>query len=335
MADPVTDQMRNMNVQDASSDSGVEDDKTAKSPRKTSSDAKKRFGVDTDNMSHRPGGGNVQVFSEKVTTMKVAPRTDTSRPKSAMTPRSTPKELSPVTPKPPTPNLKAVQSKINSLKNASHTPGGGNVKVLDAKVDFSNVQSKVGSKEKIHHKPKGGDKKIESRKLNWETESKVGSLKNVTHSPGGGNVKILDQKIEIKAQSKVGSTANLKHKPGGGDKKIETIKLDFKDSAKPKVGSLEKVKHKPGGGDVQILDEKVDFSETAKPKVGSLEKVKHTPGGGDKKIETQKLNFKDTARPRTDTGASSGERLKSLDSTGARNSRSTSVTSSQDGSLQG
>jgi len=34
------------------------------------------------------------------------------------------------------------------------------IKVLNAKVDFSNVGSKVGSKDKIDHKPKGGDKKV-------------------------------------------------------------------------------------------------------------------------------------------------------------------------------
>ena len=34
------------------------------------------------------------------------------------------------------------------------------VKVVSAKVDFSNVSSKVGSKDKIDHKPKGGDKKV-------------------------------------------------------------------------------------------------------------------------------------------------------------------------------
>ncbi|XP_052803367.1 microtubule-associated protein tau-like isoform X2 [Mya arenaria] len=312
---------------DASSDSGVEDDKAGKSPVK-SSGIPRKYGVDSNNMQYKPGGGNVQVFSQKVVnTKEIKPRTDTTRPRSAMSPRPTRKE-SPLSPK-PSPNTKFVQSKIGSLANTKHVPGGGNVKVLDAKVDFTNVSSKVGSKDKIHHKPAGGDKKIESQKLAWKTESRVGSMKNASHSPGGGNVKILDQKVEVKAQAKVGSTANLKHKPGGGDKKIETQKLEFKESAKPKVGSMDKVKHKPGGGDVRILDEKVDFTEKAKPKVGSMDKVKHTPGGGDKKIETQKLKFKESARARTDTGANSGEKQRSRSST---HSRSESVTSSQDGS---
>lgn len=45
---------------------------------------------------------------------------------------------------------------------------------------------------------------------------------------------------------------NATYKPGGGDKKIETVKLDFKDKAKPKVGSKENAKHIPGGGSIKV-----------------------------------------------------------------------------------
>jgi len=45
---------------------------------------------------------------------------------------------------------------------------------------------------------------------------------------------------------------NAAHKPGGGDKKIESLKMDFKDKAKPKVGSKDNVKHQPGGGDIKV-----------------------------------------------------------------------------------
>lgn len=45
---------------------------------------------------------------------------------------------------------------------------------------------------------------------------------------------------------------NAQHKPKGGDKKIESIKLDFKDKAKPKIGSKDNIKHQPGGGDVKV-----------------------------------------------------------------------------------
>ena len=37
---------------------------------------------------------------------------------------------SPVTPKLPSPNVKNVHSKIGSMDNARHTPGGGNVRTI-------------------------------------------------------------------------------------------------------------------------------------------------------------------------------------------------------------
>jgi microtubule-associated protein tau len=45
---------------------------------------------------------------------------------------------------------------------------------------------------------------------------------------------------------------NAAYKPGGGDKKIETVKLDFKEKAKPKVASTVNITHKPGGGVVKV-----------------------------------------------------------------------------------
>lgn len=51
----------------------------------------------------------------------------------------------------------------------------------------------------------------------------------------------------------MGSLDNKTHKPGGGDKKIETVKLDFKDKAKPKIGSKDNIKHTPGGGAVKVM----------------------------------------------------------------------------------
>lgn len=53
-------------------------------------------------------------------------------------------------------------------------------------------------------------------------------------------------------KSKVGSLQNTSYKPGGGDKKIETVKLDFKEKAKPKVASTVNITHKPGGGGVKV-----------------------------------------------------------------------------------
>ena len=56
----------------------------------SSIDSKKRYGVDTKNQSYKPGGGNIQVFSQKIDTRSVTPRTDTSKPKSVLSPRASP-----------------------------------------------------------------------------------------------------------------------------------------------------------------------------------------------------------------------------------------------------
>ncbi|XP_046804846.1 basic salivary proline-rich protein 2 isoform X2 [Lucilia cuprina] len=150
----------------------------------------------------------------------------------------------------PSPNLKAVRSKIGSLDNASYKPGGGNVKIESKKIEIKAAPRIEAKNDK--YTPKGGEKKIISTKLQWNAKSKIGSLENASH------------------------------KPGGGDKKIETIKTDFKDKAKPKVGSKDNVKHQPGGGDIKIQTQKLEIK--AQSKVGSLDNVKHKPGGGEKKI---------------------------------------------------
>uniref|UniRef100_A0A1A9VJ32 Microtubule-associated protein n=1 Tax=Glossina austeni TaxID=7395 RepID=A0A1A9VJ32_GLOAU len=150
----------------------------------------------------------------------------------------------------PSPNLKAVRSKIGSLDNASYKPGGGNVKIETKKVEIKATPRIEAKNDK--YAPKGGDKKIISTKLQWNAKSKIGSLENAHH------------------------------KPGGGDKKIETIKTEFKEKAKPKVGSKDNVKHVPGGGDIKIQTQKIDIK--AQSKVGSMDNVKHKPGGGGRKI---------------------------------------------------
>ena len=55
-----------------------------------------------------------------------------------------------------------------------------------------NAKSKVGSLENATHKPGGGDKKIESVKLDFKEKAKpkIGSKENVKHQPGGGDVKV-------------------------------------------------------------------------------------------------------------------------------------------------
>lgn len=154
----------------------------------------------------------------------------------------------------PSPNLKVIKSKIGSLENATHKPGGGNVKIETKKVEIK-AAPRIEAKNDAYVS-KGGDKKIMSTKLQWNARSKIGSLENANHKPGGGDKKIETLKTDFKdrAKSKVGSKDNLGYQPGGGDIKIVNQKLDIK--AESKVGSLENVKHKPGGGDIKIFDDK-------------------------------------------------------------------------------
>ncbi|XP_050421748.1 microtubule-associated protein 2 isoform X2 [Adelges cooleyi] len=160
----------------------------------------------------------------------------------------------------PSPNLKVVRSKVDSLQNTSYKPGGGQVK-------------------------------IEHRKLEWKAGTRI-QAKNDAYVPGGGDKKIQSVKLQWNAKPKVGSLENKTHKPGGGDKKIETVKLDFKDKAKPKIGSKDNIKHTPGGGAVKIEDQKIEIK--AQSKVGSLDNVKHKPGGGEVKIFDDKTYIKQT-----------------------------------------
>ena len=76
------------------------------------------------------------------------------------------------------------------MDNATHKPGGGNVKIETKKVQIE-AKSKIGSLQNASYKPGGGDKKIESRKVEYNAKSKVGSIINMKHVPGGGNVKVL------------------------------------------------------------------------------------------------------------------------------------------------
>lgn len=58
----------------------------------------------------------------------------------------------------PSPNLKQVRSKIGSLENASHKPGGGNIKIETKKLEFK-VTPRIEAKNEKYI-PKGGEKKV-------------------------------------------------------------------------------------------------------------------------------------------------------------------------------
>ncbi|KAF5406028.1 Microtubule-associated protein [Paragonimus heterotremus] len=138
-----------------------------------------------------------------------------------------------------------IGSKINSLKNVSHKPGGGNVAIVDEKLKLGPIKSKCNS------------------------------LANVKHKPSGGNVQIVDIKLDVStAKPKVNSMQNVKHVPAGGQVQIVSEKLAFDKTVKSKVGSLKNTRHRPGGGDVQIFKEALPWLKYNKPNLPPEEKAR-------------------------------------------------------------
>uniref|UniRef100_A0A8C5PW64 Microtubule-associated protein n=1 Tax=Leptobrachium leishanense TaxID=445787 RepID=A0A8C5PW64_9ANUR len=139
-------------------------------------------------------------------------------------PASGKSRLQPVPSSAPLPDLKNVRSKIGSIDNIRHQPGGGKVQIVHKKVDLSNIQSKCGSKDNLKHAPGGGAVQITHKPVDLKhVTSKCGSMANIHHKPGGGNVEVKSEKLDFKekVQSKIGSLDNVTHTPGGGTKKRE------------------------------------------------------------------------------------------------------------------
>ncbi|XP_063952560.1 microtubule-associated protein 2-like [Lytechinus pictus] len=198
-------------------------------------------------------------------------------------------------------NYSKVQSRCGSLGNATHKAGGGNVKIFDEKVDFrTRANSRVGSLDNAHHSPGGGNVQILHDPVTFsKSASRVGSLENTHHSPHGGKVKILHDPVAFpksSVSSKIGSLDNAQHSPGGGNVKIASSSVDFSKKAKSKIGSLDNAHHSPKGGNVKILNQSSDFSKSAKSKVGSLDNATHTPGGGNVKILNQSTDYSKTVK---------------------------------------
>lgn len=58
----------------------------------------------------------------------------------------------------PSPNLKQIRSKIGSLENASHKPGGGHIKIETKKLEYK-VTPRIEAKNEKYIS-KGGEKKV-------------------------------------------------------------------------------------------------------------------------------------------------------------------------------
>lgn len=59
----------------------------------------------------------------------------------------------------PSPNIKAVKSKIGSLDNAAYKPGGGKIRIENRKLEFGNITPKIAAKNDTYA-PSGGSKKV-------------------------------------------------------------------------------------------------------------------------------------------------------------------------------
>ncbi|XP_053094506.1 microtubule-associated protein tau isoform X18 [Pangasianodon hypophthalmus] len=184
----------------------------------------------------------------------------------------------------PLPDLKNVRSKVGSTDNIKHQPGGGQVQILDQKLDFNSVKSKCGSKDNIKHVPGGGNVRILDKKVDFSSvQARCGSKDNIKHIPGGGKIQILDQKLDLSnVQARCGSKDNIKHTPGGGKVQIVHKKLDLS-NVQAKCGSKDNIHHKPGGGNIEIRSEKLEFK--AQSKIRSLDNIGHVAGGGQKRRE--------------------------------------------------
>jgi microtubule-associated protein tau len=69
--------------------------------------------------------------------------------------------------------------------------------ILSNKLSWT-AKSKIGSLDNTSHKPGGGDKRIESIKTDFKdkAKSRVGSKDNIKHQPGGGDVKVTTVSLE-------------------------------------------------------------------------------------------------------------------------------------------
>ncbi|XP_075975907.1 microtubule-associated protein tau isoform X2 [Anticarsia gemmatalis] len=280
---PVQKKPSELNTSIASSDAKKSTPrKTASAPKSRPKDGDNDSGVDEstqgNDVNGSPGSPNKKIPSKLPMKEKSSNslKTSLSRSSSKSATAKTPENPLPAEKKKmpmnkvqvgnaPSPNIKAVKSKIGSLDNATYKPGGGKVRIENRKLEFGNITPKIAAKNDAYT-PSGGAKKIVTTKLEWNAKSKIGSLQNAAYKPGGGDKKIETVKLDFKekAKPKVASTVNITHKPGGGGVKstvakdgsraIENQKLEFK--AQSKVGSLDNVKHKPGGGDIKIFDDK-------------------------------------------------------------------------------
>ncbi|KAJ3057443.1 hypothetical protein HK097_006371 [Rhizophlyctis rosea] len=263
-----------------------------------------------DNVYHRAGGGNVQIFEEKLKFKEKA----RSRVGSL---ESEPIKLTSI--KPP-----------KKKQNINHRPAGGNIKITNKPTHFrARAHSKVGSLENIHHIPGGGYTASSALSDTSSTSPTLPKLHLPSHSPSSHidtvaakaytqmwtyhepprrhsaapstvSRSAFDVDVESNfsreglrrksvAMSKVGSLENIRYRPGPSQKKIFEQKVRF-GKVGSKVGSLENITYAPPASDVQIID--VPLKWRAHSKVGSLDNIHHVPAGGHVTIVDEPIIYK-------------------------------------------
>jgi len=102
------------------------------------------------------------------------------------------------------------------------------VEIHSQSVKHRNVRSKVGSLANINHRPGGGQIAIQHEPVQWQASPRVNSLSNANWLPPAPRESIRHTKLKWNAQSKINSLDNVHHQPGGGIVEIYDEKLDFK-----------------------------------------------------------------------------------------------------------
>ncbi|XP_045207177.2 microtubule-associated protein 4-like [Mercenaria mercenaria] len=218
-----------------------------------------------------------------------------------------------------------VDSRVGSLDNYEHQPGGGTHKVpsfklkweAEAKVGslpntsrdhaspqntlkFPNISPRFGASAasgsftSIHYTP-GGNVILRRQKI--DAKSQVGSLDNISHSPGGGDVHMPKNRIKWKKESKIGSLDNITHLPKSSNVQVFKEKLNWDTEAK--IGSLDNAYHAPKKGRFKVPHFGKDWNKVTHSRVDSLSNVNHYPRGGNVQIIDQKLKWK--AKPKIES----------------------------------
>ncbi|KAK3106156.1 hypothetical protein FSP39_013841 [Pinctada imbricata] len=126
------------------------------------------------------------------------------------------------------------------------------------------AKSKIGSLDNMNHVPGGGDVQIQHYPPEFKAEAKIGSLEKILHEPGGGDVSIIDFKPRWKSEAKIGSLENASHIPKKSDVKVPHFKEDFRRKAKARVGSMDNVEHTPRTSHPQIYNTKLEWKKESK-----------------------------------------------------------------------